>query len=185
MEKWKSIEGYENKYLISDSGNVKSLVDKNGEKTNKILKPRIAKNGYLYVNLWKKSKSKTKKIHRLVAEAFIPNPNNCPCINHKDGNKQNNNINNLEWCTYSENAKHAFVEGLSNPLKNLPIPEKGKDNINCKKILQFNLKGEFVKEWGYIKEAQEKLQISHISDVCKGKRKSAGGYVWKYKEMGL
>lgn len=98
-ENWKNISGYEEKYQVSNLGKVKNI------KNNFILKP-IDSHGYKYVHLCDASKRKNKAIHRLVALAFIPNPFNYPEVNHKDGNKSNNNVNNLEWCSRKENAIH-------------------------------------------------------------------------------
>jgi hypothetical protein len=112
MENWKSIEGYEGLYEISDVGQVRSL-DKiipypNGSKRlykGKIIKPAIH-NGYYAVTLHKNGFKKTLKIHRLVATHFIPNPQNLPCVNHKDENKLNNHVENLEWCTIKYNSNY-------------------------------------------------------------------------------
>lgn len=186
MEIWKSIEEYDNKYLISNKGRVKSLYDKNGKKREHILKPR-KKAIYLYVNLYKNSKCKTKKIHRLVAKTFIPNPKNLPCVNHIDGDKHNNKVENLEWCTYSENTNKAIETGLfnkkvlfKNGKDNIMFDKHGKEHHSSMPVLQYDLKNNFIKKWANIKEAQDNLKIFHISDCCKGKRKSAGGYIWKY-----
>ena len=103
-EIWKDIKGYENKYQISNKGNVKSLNYKRTNKT-KIISPALSI--YKTVTLSKKSKTKTYYIHRLVAETFIPNEFNLPQVNHKDGDKYNNNVSNLEWCTEKENMHHA------------------------------------------------------------------------------
>ena len=115
MEIWKDIEGYENKYQISNLGNVKSLETWTGDKyikREKILKNMVYGNGYYYVCLSKNGKVKKYKVNRLVAQAFIPNPENKPFTNHIDGDKLNNNVDNLEWCTQSENMKHASKMGL-------------------------------------------------------------------------
>lgn len=115
MEEWKDIKGYEGKYQISSLGNVKSLISWTGDKyikRDKILRGVLNKNGYLYVGLSKDGKVKKEKINRLVAEAFIDNPYALPVTNHKDGNKQNNCVSNLEWCSYSDNLKHAYKTGL-------------------------------------------------------------------------
>ena len=115
MEIWKDIEGYENKYQISNLGNVKSLETWTGDKyirREKILKNMVYGNGYYYVCLSKNGKVKKYKVNRLVAQAFIPNPDNKPFTNHIDGDKLNNNVDNLEWCTQSENMKHASMIGL-------------------------------------------------------------------------
>ena len=104
-EIWKDIPGYEGLYQISNLGNVKSLPRKvNKRKCEEIIKvPTISNKGYYRISLCKNGKIKYYAIHRLVAEAFISNHNNLPCVNHKDCNKQNNNVDNLEWCTYSYN----------------------------------------------------------------------------------
>lgn len=106
-ENWKDIKGYEGLYQVSDRGRIKSLAN-NKSKSEKIIKLREDKNGYLQVNLHKGNKSTTKKVHRLVAEAHIPNPCNKPYINHKDYKPSNNNVENLEWCTQKENIDYSL-----------------------------------------------------------------------------
>lgn len=107
---WKDIIGYEGLYCVNQHGDIYSLI------SNKILKQFLRgsrkDNKYLVVELHKDKKGKTISVHRIVAETFIPNPDNLPCVNHKDGNKYNNNVDNLEWCTHSENNYHAFENGL-------------------------------------------------------------------------
>ena len=107
-EIWKDIKGYEDLYQISNYGEVKSLEKKAGFSTRKekILKQHLDKDGYVKVYLCKNNKVKFLSVHRLIAEAFIPNPNNFPQINHKDENKQNNKIENLEWCTCKYNINY-------------------------------------------------------------------------------
>lgn len=186
QEKWESIENYNGKYEVSNMGRVKSLCDKNGRKRELILTPRISKNGYLYVNLWGNSKSKTYKIHRLVAEKFCAKNDNPQCVNHINGVKTDNRAENLEWCSYSYNTKHA----LQNGLMKATIGEKdgmygvhGKDHPSSKPLLQYDLQGNFIKEWENAVEAGKVLGYngSSIQRCARGERKSAFGYIWKYK----
>ena len=125
-EVWKDIEGYEGLYQVSTCGNIKSLAKprKNGNgrsytQKEKLLKQTFTSTGYKKVELYKDGKRKGFKVHRLVAIAFIPNPDNKPEVNHIDGNKINNNIDNLEWVTSSENSIHAYETGLSPNKKEL------------------------------------------------------------------
>lgn len=115
MEIWKDIKGYEGLYAISNMGKVKSFsnwvdigLGRKQFKPERILKAGVASNGYYTVSLCKKSLQITRTIHSLIGEAFIPNPKGVRCVNHKDGNKLNNNVENLEWVTDSENHKHAY-----------------------------------------------------------------------------
>ena len=111
MEIWKYINGYFGRYEVSSFGRVKSHIYR-GHPLTRILKLSIDTGGYPIVKLYFNKKSRTTKVHRLVAEAFILNPNRLPQVNHKDGNKQNNNVDNLEWCTCLENQKHAWRIGI-------------------------------------------------------------------------
>ena len=115
-EVFKPIKGYEGLYEISNHGRVKSLPKIIGRrmKPETILKPKMA-HGYVLVTLCKDAKQFNASVHRLVAEAFIPNPNNKPEVNHIDGCRSNNDISNLEWCTSSENKIHAYRTGLKDP----------------------------------------------------------------------
>ena len=114
-EIWRWIQGYENLYQISNYGRVKSFPRNGTGKEVKILRPGFNKFGYLIVTLSKNNKPSYPRIHRLVAKTFIPNPENKPEVNHKDGNKFNNYYENLEWVTSSENNRHAHNTGLRNP----------------------------------------------------------------------
>lgn len=165
MEIWKDIPGYEGVYLVSNKGNIKRI------STNKILKPYENKrNGYLTINLSNKGR-KNLRIHRIVAKAFLPNPNNKPYINHIDGNKKNNNITNLEWCTQKENVDHAIkVLGVDHKKGIEKTHEKSK-----KKVIRSD-----GKIYSCIQEAKQEFPNAHIVEVCQGKLKTTKGYGWKY-----
>lgn len=174
QEIWKDIFSYDGLYQISNFGNVKSF---HRHKDGKTLNPVIATDGYRRIGLRKQNKSKYAAIHRLVASAFIPNPINLPEVNHIDGDKLNNNLLNLEWCDRYRNIQHAHSIGLIN------IP-KGKDNCMSKQVIQFDLCGNFIKEWGSIGLAARELKISSgdISSCCTGRLQTANGYIWRHKE---
>ena len=165
MEQWKPIKGYEELYEVSNLGRVKSLPRNGTIKEEKILKQYVDRYGYLYVGLRNK-KVKKCKVHRLVAEAFIFNPNNLPQVNHKDENKQNNCVNNLEFCTSKYNVNYGHRA------------EKVSKKVVC---IKFNGEKQIFKS---STEAGKTLSIdsSSITKCCKGKRETAGGYVWRYAD---
>jgi hypothetical protein len=177
MEIWKSISKYENIYEVSNKGRIRSLnryIKYSWKKTIKIdfiygrvLKPKKDKDGYLEVNLYLERKiAKMHKIHRIVAKEFIPNPKNKPQINHKNGIKSDNKIENLEWVTGKENVQHAIRKKLY--------------TSNMKKINQFSIENKFIKTFNSINEAKRKTGCSCVSDACRGNLKTSGGYIWKY-----
>ena len=167
MEQWKPIKGYEGLYEVSNLGRVKSIPRNGTKKVERILKQYFDRYGYLYVALSKTTKKK-HKVHRLVTQTFIPNPKNKPQVNHINGDKTDNRVENLEWCTGSENQSHSINNGLR----------------KTKKVIQYNKKGELIKEWISPKEAKRVLNIddSSIYKCCKGKRKTVNGYIWRYSD---
>ena len=179
-EIWRDIPGFEGLYQASNLGEIKSLEKEvwNAHqmiaRPEKILKPFSDKKGYLRVKLYKSGRNYTKKIHRLIAQTFLSNPDNKPEVNHEDGNKSNNKVNNLSWATTEENIRHAYKNGL---IKR----KKGKDNQLSKRVCQYDLQGNFIKEWECISKAQKELKIKNISMVCCGKRNRAGMWLWRYK----
>lgn len=172
METFVAIRGYENKYTINQSGVIKTFYNKNG-KMDYELKQYIDKDGYRYVKLYADGKCRNKQVHRLVAETFIPNINNKPVVNHKDCNRLNNNVSNLEWCTVKENVNHSVNLGHY----------KG---YNFKKVAQCDIYGNYIKLWPSISDASKglKISVSNICNCCKKNRSNAGGYTWMYVEVG-
>ena len=180
-EIWKDIVGYEGLYQVSNLGNVKSLHYRN-KKIHHILSPRKHHTGYLMVSLTSNRKAKCFNVHRLVAIAFIPNPNDLPCVNHKDGNKHNNNVSNLEWVTHQQNTRHAIATGL---LKNFSLLGKtGSLHPTSKVTLQYTKSGQFVRKWDCISDAAKAYgkDPCTIVNCCAGRAKSCAGYIWKYPE---
>lgn len=163
-EYWKPVVGYEGLYMVSNWGRVKSM-NYNHSGKERIMKLHPNDRGYLYVELWKNNKRKTFRVHRLVAEAFLPNPYNLPMINHRDENKSNNNVNNLEWCDCKYNNTYGTrIERCSKP------------------VVQYTLDGQFVKVWKGAKQAEREggFSLKGISMCCKGKQKYHKGFIWKY-----
>lgn len=176
---WRSVADYYGIYEVSSNGDVRSvdrkIIAKNGVvKTirGKMMKQTITKKGYLVVNLHYNGVSRVVPVHILVAEAFIENSNNYPMVNHIDGNKQNNSVSNLEWCSYSHNNIHALQHNLRRP-RGVPIMQRTLDGI-------------LVDTYDSAYEAARKLSISAnaIIKCANHKTKSAGGFVWqKWEEF--
>lgn len=159
---WKDVEGYEGLYKINNFGDVYSLIK------HKILSPSKHKRGYHLVLLTKNKQHKQHYVHRLVAKAFIPNPQNKIEVNHKDGNKINNSVDNLEWCTRTENSEHAYLNGLR--------------AMQCKTPVEaLDLSNGYTCVYPSMSEASRRtgINIGNISRCCNGSCKSAGGFVFK------
>ena len=157
---WKVSDLYPN-YEVSDQGEVRNA------KTKKLLSLKMKIRGYVYVHLHQDGKSKVVTVHRLIASAFIPNPNNLETVNHINYIKDDNRVENLEWMSYSENS------GNKNPHK----------IIVGKQIEQLDLNGNILAEFDSISQAARELHINRgsINQVCLGKLKTAGGYIFRYK----
>ena len=181
-EIWKTIEGYPN-YEVSNLGNVRSL-NFHREKKSKIMKQRVNRCGYKYLLLCKDGKHKTFTVHQLVAKAFIQNTYNHPVVNHKDENKQNNCVNNLEWCTHKYNSNYgtAIERQKQNPNIKSCLGKFGKEHPNSKPINQYTKDGKLIRIWDSRADIGRELGInmSHISSCVNGKRKTAYGFIWKH-----
>lgn len=182
MEEWRAVKGYEGLYEVSNTGKVRSLY-----RYKKELKPMKARNGYLRVDLFNDKGRKQFSIHRLVATAFIENPGNLPQVNHKDENKENNHVDNLEWCSQQANNTHGtrlrrmvahtdYSNRVSHPnqIKAVSIS-----------IDQFSKDGKYIRTWRSATEfciANNKTSIAPIRRCCQGERKTAYGYVFRNSE---
>ena len=166
---WRDIKDYEGLYQVSGTGEVRSLI------SNRIL-VKCNTGKYLQVTLCKDGKQKNFLVHRLVAEAFIPNPNNKPEVNHKSEVKTDNRVENLEWIWHKDNINHGT--------RTKRASETRKKGEKSKTVLQFSLDGTLIREWSSASEVQRQLNFheTNIASCCIGKRKSAHGFIWKYKE---
>ncbi|MBR6503165.1 MAG: HNH endonuclease [Clostridia bacterium] len=165
VEIWRDIPGYNGRYQVSNCGNVRTN-DYNHTGITKLLSMHDNGRGYLIVSLTKNNKGKKFKVHRLVAECFIDNPDNLPVVNHKDENKQNNHVNNLEWCTNDYNTHYGTaIKRRGKPVKQM-------------------LNGLIINQFDSASDAQRKTGINrkHIVECCKQKPHchTAGGYKWQY-----
>ena len=159
IEAWADIKGYEGLYEISNCGRVRSL------KNNILLKPHKDTKGYYQAFIYKDGKRKCYLIHRLVAQAFIPNPLNLKEINHKDENPLNNNADNLEWCNRKYNVNYGT-----------------RAEKTCRRVAQYACDGQLIYVWDSITKASKNMKtaVTNIANCCKKKQETAGGYIWRY-----
>lgn len=162
-EKWRDVLGFEELYQVSSFGNVRTI--KKGEAE---MSQQENRNGYMTVHLRDKGVERRAMVHRLVAEAFIPNPDGLRDVNHKNGDKSDNRVENLEWVSHSDNMTHSFREL----------------GQNVRHIVQLDLDNNFIERWNSIVEASEATGIcrTDIGECCRGNRKHTKGYKWKYEE---
>ncbi len=162
-EVWRNINNYE----VSTTGRVRN------PRTGKIVNPRKDKYGYLVVGLYKDGVRKFCKVHRLVAQAFLPNPDGLPIVNHKDENKENNRVDNLEWC----NDKYSINYGT----RNEKVSKSMTNGKRSKTVYQYTLDGQLVKVWPSAMECgREGLSQGHISACCRGEEKAYKSFRWSY-----
>ena len=173
---WKEVIGSAGRYKVSNYGDV-MCVKPQHKKEPFLMKPCFNRDGYSRLCLVINGKPKNVYIHQLVARMFIPNPMLYREINHKDGNKQNNCVENLEWCTRSDNMIHAFAMGLK-------YNKLGAESPLAKKCYQYDMKGNFIREWGSITDVAIRFNdvTGNVSAACSGKYKTFHGFIWSYKK---
>ena len=179
-EIWRNVVGYEGAYKISSCGNVRGFRYKGN------FKPADNGFGYLTVCLTKNGKRKTQYVHRLVAEAFIPNPDHLPQVNHIDENKQNNKIENLEWCTAKQNTNHGTAPSRRLAKRNYKlIGDKVSKTKSSGEVLQFDLDGNFIARHQSPARASYAIKGKrnyNINRCLRGEANTAYGFLWRYAE---
>lgn len=188
-ERWKDIKDYEGIYQVSTQGRIRALtrcytdsLGRTVSRRGKMLNVRISsQTGYPSVNLSKDGVAKTNSVHRLVAEAFIPNPDRLPCVNHKDESRDNNIVENLEWCTYQYN--NTYGTAVDKKVASL-VKFHEEHSDDTKAVVQYTTKGERVREFQSLKHAEEEFGLyknSCITACCFHNTKTAYGFVWRFK----
>lgn len=172
---WKEIPNTDGLYLISDDGKVFSV------RSNRLIKNQLSNKGYYRVELNFSGKAEKYSVHRLVAEAFIPNPDNLPEVNHKDENPLNNHVSNLEWCTHLYNVNYGTRVARIQSKRQTPM---GADNSQSIRVYQFDLNGNFIAEYGSCGEAGREtgLRAASVARAARGKRKQYAGFYWNDKK---
>lgn len=169
-EEWRDAVGYNGLYQVSNMGRVKSL-NYNHTKQEKILKQGKDKDGYLKVCLFKEGKRKYFTVHRLVANAFLENPNNFRCVNHKDENPSNNYVDNLEWCDVKYNTNYGTCQ------------QRRAEKLS-RQVYQYSLDGTLISIWKSVNETSRNgYNFRNVSACCRGERKSHKGFKWSYTEI--
>lgn len=175
-EVWRDVKGFEGLYQVSNMGRVKILarIDKWGYKRKeRMVKSSLSASGYLQINLYKNGKHCVTRAHRLVAQAFIPNPNNYPIINHKDEVRTNNKVSNLEWCTVEYNNNYGT--------RNIKGSITKTNGLRCKKVAQLDKKGNLIKVWiSSADSGRHGYNQSGVSACCYGLKEQHKGYFWMY-----
>lgn len=180
QEIWKDVVGYEGFYKVSNLGNIISC-RRNYKEGVKYITP-FNNGGYDRVTFVTNWKHKNLLVHRIVAEAFIPNPENKPDVNHIDGNKHNNCVNNLEWATRKENVNHAISSGLRPPTCPHNKDYKRGNGPRAKAVFQYDLNNHFIAKWDCAEDAADHVngQKESIGRCCRGERQTHKGFIWKY-----
>lgn len=166
-EEWKDIIGYEGLYVVSSLGNIKKIYKSGKSKLKKLSKD---KDGYLVVRLSKNNVSRLLRVHRVVAQAFIDNPKNLPEVNHKNENKSNNIVTNLEWCT----RRYNFLYGTR-------VSRTAK--TQSKTIYQYTIDKKLIKKWVAAECVAAGFERSCIAKCCRGERRTHKGFIWSYEEL--
>jgi hypothetical protein len=178
-EEWKNISEYEGLYQVSSFMKVLNV------KTGKILKLFKNEKGYLNVNLSKNGDIKMFRVHRLIAQAFVPNPENKPEVDHINTYRDDNRIENLRWVNEDEQHNNILTkEHIRRGETHYLYGKYGKEHPQSKPVLQYDLDDNFIREWENSRQIEKELNIKRpsICNCCNGKHKTAGGYIWKYKK---